>query len=137
MAESSISPAEQSGSFPREKHVDTPPLAERPGEQVPPSFEQATEAPREGTRIEQSGEPPQATAPAPLPPADDDHQRLLMLAKKEQLDELTRIAFDEGIAKAVAIAKKLENPYLLDEFHDSLMDELHQHLVSEGKLEEI
>jgi hypothetical protein len=59
------------------------------------------------------------------------------LGREEQLAELKRIALDEGILKAVSLAKKLESPYLLDELHDSLVGELKRYLVEEGKLEEL
>jgi len=31
----------------------------------------------------------------------------------------------------------LDNPYLIDEFHDTLIDEMRQQLIDKGKLEEI
>jgi hypothetical protein len=130
-------PIKPRGETPAEPRESAP---TSPAPEQAPQLEQARETPREGAAIEQSGEP-QAVLPPPVQAlplvTDEEHQRIVALAKKEQLDELTRIAFDEGVAKAVAIAKKLGNPYLLDEFHDSMIDSLRQHLIAEGKLEEL
>jgi glutamate dehydrogenase/leucine dehydrogenase len=57
--------------------------------------------------------------------------------KERHVQLLTQMAFDKGIAEAVETAKKMDNPYLLDEFHDALVDELYKKLVEEGKLKQI
>ncbi|HOC53476.1 MAG TPA: hypothetical protein PK476_03065 [Candidatus Pacearchaeota archaeon] len=41
-----------------------------------------------------------------------------------KIEELIEIAFKEGIEKAIKIVKELEDPYLLDEFHDRLLEEI-------------
>jgi hypothetical protein len=57
--------------------------------------------------------------------------------KERQIQFLTDLALEKGITEAVHVAKSLENPYLIDELHDSLVDNLYNQLVKEGKLKEI
>ena len=64
-------------------------------------------------------------------------QELQEQPKERQIQILTEMAFEKGIVYAVEIAKNLDNPYLLDEFHDVLVDQLYNKLVEEGKLEKI
>jgi len=44
--------------------------------------------------------------------------------KKKEIEELLSIAFKEGIEKALDVVKKIQDPYLLDEFHDRLIEEI-------------
>lgn len=55
----------------------------------------------------------------------------------EVIQELKHIALEGGLAKAVKEAKKYDDPYILDELHDALVDELKQRLLEEGQLEEL
>jgi len=64
-------------------------------------------------------------------------QELQEQPKERQIQILTEMAFEKGVVYAVEIAKNLDNPYLLDEFHDVLVDQLYNKLVEEGKLEKI
>lgn len=57
--------------------------------------------------------------------------------KERQIQLLVQIAFEKSVIEAVEVAKKLDNPYLLDEFHDALVDELYNKLVETGKLKAI
>ena len=68
---------------------------------------------------------------------NQDYKRIVPLEKQQKLEELKRIALDKGLTKAVFIAKKMDDPFLLDELHDALADELKAHLISEGKLESL
>lgn len=45
-------------------------------------------------------------------------------SSEEKINSLIEIAFKKGIEKAVKEARKLNNPYILDEFHDRLVEEL-------------
>ena len=77
---------------------------------------------------------PVAAAPAPIKP---ETQSLKGLEKNEQLKNLVDLAFQKGISSATDVARDLDNPYLMDAFHDTLVDKLHKELVERGKLEEI
>lgn len=100
----------------------------RPMEIPAPGPSQATAAPM-------APSPPPAPlvtpspAPTAAPPQDSDKDR--------QLKMLVDLAFAQGIDKAVEVAKASGNPYLIDEFHDTLVDELRQQLVDKGKLKEV
>ena len=74
-----------------------------------------------------------AAAPAPKP----ETQNLKGLEKNAQLKNLVDLAFQKGISYATDVARDLDNPYLMDAFHDTLVDKLHKELVERGKLEEI
>jgi len=57
--------------------------------------------------------------------------------KERQVQLLVNLAFEKGIVQAVEVAKGLNNPYLLDELHDVLVDEYYNKLVEQGKLKPI
>ncbi len=64
-------------------------------------------------------------------------QQIKIEPKERQIQLLTDLAFEKGIPHAVEVAKRLENAYLLDEFHDALVDKLYNKLIEEGKLKQI
>lgn len=57
--------------------------------------------------------------------------------REKQIKLLTDLAFEKGVVHAIEVAKRLDNPYLLDEFHDALVDELYNKLIETGKLKAI
>ncbi|MCD6528395.1 hypothetical protein J7K44_02035 [bacterium] len=63
--------------------------------------------------------------------------RISSLNKEDQVKTLCNLAFQKGLDFAINVAKSLNNPYVLDEFHDRLVDEFYQRLIEEGKLEKI
>ena len=78
---------------------------------------------------------PPASSPGPAPAQiQQQAQELKDLDKTNQIKRLCQLAFEKGLDEAVEVAKKLDNPYLLDEFHDTLVDELYQRLVEKGIL---
>ena len=82
-----------------------------------------------------SGAVPQTDAPGESivqPPLDDP---LAGLDHREQIEELAAIAFSKGIVEAVTIARRANDPHILDEFHDTLVDRLYEYLVQEGVIE--
>ncbi len=76
-----------------------------------------------------SSVPPQATQQTAVKLKDEPKER--------QIELLIQMTFDKGIIEAIEIAKNLDNPYLLDEFHDALIDHLYDKLVKEGKLKQV
>jgi len=66
---------------------------------------------------------------APVQPTDNSKD-------EGQVKVLREIAFEKGLDIAIEEAKKLNNPHILDEFHDDLVDKFYQKLVEAGKLEE-
>ena len=51
-----------------------------------------------------------------------------------EIEALIQIAFEKGIAAAIEEAKGKNDPHLLDDFHDALIDRFYQKLVEAGKL---
>ena len=64
-------------------------------------------------------------------------QQIKAQPKERQIQLLIEMAFEKGVFEAVEVARRLDSPYLLDEFHDALIDELYNKLVQEGKLKQI
>lgn len=63
-----------------------------------------------------------------------DLQHVMSLPKPRQVKTLIYFAFKKGLHYATAIAEKLKNPYLLDDFHDTLVDELYDLLKEKRKI---
>jgi len=53
-----------------------------------------------------------------------------------KVKELCQITFAKGLDAAIEEARKIDNPYILDEFHDALTNELYDKLIKAGKLEQ-
>ncbi len=62
------------------------------------------------------------------PVAAVDFAHIKELPRKEQIQVLTEVVMSQGLDKAIATVKKLDNPYLYDLLHDTLVDELYQKL---------
>ena len=58
----------------------------------------------------------------------------MAMDKPKQVKALVVLSFKKGIRHAIAVAEKLNNPYLLDELHDTLVDELYNELIKNKKL---
>ena len=79
------------------------------------------------------------TEPVDAPPTDQVQEPVQQTndnGVKNQVKVLSDIAFEKGLDAAIEEAKKLNNPHILDEFHDILVDELYKKLVEAGKLEQ-
>ena len=72
--------------------------------------------------------------PSSQPVTTQSVQQVQTQPKERQIKLLTDLAFEKGVAHAVEVVKKMDNPYLLDEFHDALVDELYKKLIETGKL---
>lgn len=66
-----------------------------------------------------------------------DADRISTYEKNQQIKSLVDLAFTKGATHATEVVRNLDNPYLIDEFHDTLIDEMRQQLIDKGKLEEI
>jgi len=78
--------------------------------------------------------PPQGTS---IQVIDEDAKAIKSYEKNQQLKALVDLAFSKGVQHATEVVRNLDNPYLMDEFHDTLVDKLHEELVKRGKLEEV
>jgi len=59
------------------------------------------------------------------------------LSQDRQIAALVDLAFTKGIDHAVDVVRNLDNAYLVDAFHDTLIDKLKEKLISKGKLEQL
>jgi len=64
-------------------------------------------------------------------------KQLKDLDRQSQVKALCGLAFQKGLDFAIEVAKALDNAYVLDEFHDTLVDELYKELVEKGKLKKL
>ena len=63
----------------------------------------------------------------------DDTQK----ENQKKLQHLVNVAFERGLVDAITLARAMNDPYMLDAFHDLLVDTLHTELVKKHELEEI
>ena len=94
--------------------------------------------------VEKAEEKP-AFQPAPHAPFAEEEltkeeklslDQIKFLGKEEQLNVLIKTALEKGLQKSIKIARALNNAYVLDKFHDTLVDQLYKELLEKGKLKE-
>lgn len=119
-------------SVPSQPAAVEKPLAPETKEEIKPA-----EKPKEIPQAPPMQTPPVQAAPLPaqIPPVPPTLASSAV-EQDRQLKILVDMAFSQGIEKAVQAAKDSGDAYLLDKFHDTLVDELHQQLVERGKLKE-
>lgn len=78
--------------------------------------------------------------PVPITPAPtvstEDAKKIQDLDKQNQVKALCDLAFQKGLDQAIKTARDLNNAYVLDEFHDTLIDELREQLIEKKRLRE-
>lgn len=105
-----------------------------------PSFAEATEGKPERAAEFAPAQPAPAAPPIIAVPKEEAKIKageLKLLGEEEQIKHLSDLAFRKGIGHAVEVAQNLDNPYLLDKFHDTVVDRLYQELVKRGMLKKI
>lgn len=69
--------------------------------------------------------------------ADDAKKASLQIDAQSQVQHLVDLAESKGVVHAVKVAKHLDDNYVLDMFHDKLLEEqLHKALMEKGILKE-
>ncbi|MFH1551986.1 MAG: hypothetical protein ABIC36_03880 [bacterium] len=63
--------------------------------------------------------------------------QLKNMDKKSQIKALCDLALEKGPDFAIEVAKSLDSAYVLDEFHDALVDELRKSLIEKGDLKQL
>jgi len=115
------------------KEMEVPePKVEEPVKEAEPA--------KEEPEIEKTEEVIEQAAPASTPPsakAQKQVKQLKDLDRPSQVKALCDLAFQKGLAFAIEVAKTLDNAYVLDEFHDTLVNELYNELVEKGKLKQM
>ena len=67
----------------------------------------------------------------------DDTGKIKKMDQKNQVKALIKLVFAKNLAYAVKVARNLDSPYVLDEFHDTLVDEYYKEMVEKKKLKKI
>lgn len=129
-----------------EEKAETP--AKRPAQELQPEDKVFELEKAEGI-LEQKAEPeqlPTETKPATAKPSvqtalpakvQDQVKDLKKLDRQNQVKTLSDLALTKGVDYAIKVAKELDNAYALDEFHDTLVDQLYKQLTEQGKLKKL
>lgn len=64
----------------------------------------------------------------------DAKEIALLKGEKSQTEALLKMAQEKGVYHATRVAKKLNDPYILDVFHDHLVSDFYDSLVRNGKI---
>lgn len=68
------------------------------------------------------------------PTARDEAKEIEKLPPSQQVGTLISLVFEKGLPRAISVARALNNPAILDEFHDTLVDRYYKMLVEKGIL---
>jgi len=72
----------------------------------------------------------QQTPPTAAPLATrDEADEIKKFPPSQQVGALVSLVFEKGLKEAISIAKDMNNPAILDEFHDILADRYYKELV--------
>jgi len=105
------------------------------GEGVVNEAEQKQEVKRE---IKKYLEEVQQTSSSITPATTRDEVReIRKMETSQQIGALVSLAFEKDLKTAVQVAKDTDNPAILDEFHDTLIDHYYQALIDKGILKKI
>jgi SMC interacting uncharacterized protein involved in chromosome segregation len=67
----------------------------------------------------------------------DEAKEIKKFPSTQQVGALVSLVFDKGLHEAISVAKSLNNPAVLDEFHDILVDRYYQILVEKRILKNL
>jgi len=76
--------------------------------------------------LQELQETPSGASPVNL---RDEADEIKKFPSSQQVGALISLVFDKGLKKAIAVARELDNPAILDEFHDVLVDRYYQELI--------
>jgi len=73
-------------------------------------------------------------SPSFAPPLQtrDETEEIRKLEPDQQIGALISLVFEKGLPRAIAIVSSLDNPAILDEFHDTLVDHYFELMVQKG-----
>ncbi len=72
----------------------------------------------------------QQTPPTAAPLATrDETEEIKRFPPSQQVGALVSLVFEKGLEEAISVARGLDNPAILDEFHDILADRYYKELV--------
>jgi|GEM_PF-1281574 len=64
----------------------------------------------------------------------DEVQEIADFEPNQQVGALISLALEKGLSYAISVVRALDNPAILDEFHDTLVDRYYDILVQKGVL---
>ena len=79
--------------------------------------------------IEETQNVPSFSAPVST---RDEAGEIAKFQPGQQVGALVSLVFEKGLSEAVKVAKNLENPAVLDEFHDVLVDRYYEEMIKRG-----
>ena len=59
----------------------------------------------------------------------DEAREIKKFPEKQQINALISLVFEKGLKQAVSVARSIDNPAVLDEFHDVLIDRYFDELI--------
>ena len=59
----------------------------------------------------------------------DEAEEIAKFEPDQQVGSLISLVFEKGLPEAISVAQALNNPAILDEFHDTLVDHYYQLLI--------
>jgi len=62
----------------------------------------------------------------------DQADEISKFSSEKQIEALVSLVFEKGLEEAVSVAKRINNPAILDGFHDTLTNKYYEMLVSQG-----
>ncbi len=63
------------------------------------------------------------------PTTRDEAKEIEKLLPSQQVGALVSLVFERGLPEAISVAQALNNPAILDEFHDTLVDRYYEILI--------
>lgn len=74
---------------------------------------------------------------APPPTTRDEAEEISKFEPSQQVGALVSLVFEKGLKEALAVASNLDNPAILDELHDTLVDHYYQELIEKKILKQL
>ncbi len=72
------------------------------------------------------------TTPSTPLASRDEAKEISKFTHSQQVSALIALVFEKGLQQAIAVAKSLDNPAILDEFHDVLVNRHKDELIKKG-----
>ena len=67
----------------------------------------------------------------------DELKEVKRMEPSQQIGALVSLVFEKDLKTALEVAEDINNPAILDEFHDTLIDHYYQDLIKKGVLKEM
>lgn len=71
---------------------------------------------------------------APSPVTQDEAKEIAKFEHSQQIGAIVSLIFKKGLLEAISVAQELNNPAILDELHDTLVDRYYEILIEKGIL---